>query len=76
MPPSPCILLLAPGLNSVSCFEGECWSGETAKINYKKDGPSQECLAKDFLPCPYNSYDCVGKAFANSVFRLKAGKKN
>jgi len=52
-------------------FYGECWSGEESKIAYSRDGGSKECLAQNFDPCPYNSYHCVGKAFANRVYRLK-----
>ena len=60
-------------LNCTS-FEGECWSGEESKIVYNRDGSTKECLAQNFDPCPYNSYHCVGKAFANRVYRLKDGK--
>jgi len=52
-------------------FYGECWTGDESKIQYSRDGNSSRCLAEDFMPCPYNSYNCVGKDHTNRVYRIK-----
>eukprot|EP00795_Rhopilema_esculentum_P016724 gene16724-8177_t len=48
---------------------GECWSGDDSN-SYSKDGESTRCIAKDFKPCRYNSYHCIGQDHANSVYRI------
>ncbi|XP_065055679.1 uncharacterized protein LOC135684172 isoform X2 [Rhopilema esculentum] len=50
-------------------FYGECWSGDDSN-SYSKDGESTRCIAKDFKPCRYNSYHCIGQDHANSVYRI------
>eukprot|EP00112_Aurelia_sp_Birch-Aquarium-sp1_P004144 Seg1471.1 transcript_id=Seg1471.1/GoldUCD/mRNA.D3Y31 product="hypothetical protein" protein_id=Seg1471.1/GoldUCD/D3Y31 len=51
-------------------FYGECWSGAEDKLNIRKDGASEKCIAEEFKPCPYNSYHCVGKDHANQVYKI------
>jgi len=52
-------------------FYGECWSGPS--MNYGRDGNSIECIGNDYRPCDDKSEtECVGKAFTNYVYKLKA----
>ena len=61
-------------MDGCSSILGECWSGKESEMNYNRDGKSERCWAEDFKSCPYNSYNCVGRDYANRVYRLRTGK--
>jgi len=52
-------------------YYGECWSGP-AEAKYTRDGNSTECVAEDYSPCSCNSYNCIGKDRANSVYKFRS----
>ena len=56
---------------------GECYSGPDAHIAYNKDGPSNQCVTRDFKECPTirhghsgNQQDCVGMEGSNYVYQI------
>ncbi|XP_029197973.2 uncharacterized protein LOC114963020 isoform X2 [Acropora millepora] len=56
---------------------GECYSGPDSRITYNKDGPSDQCITRDFKQCHAGSHDkkenpkaCVGAQGANYVYRI------
>jgi len=56
---------------------GECYSGPNAKKTYSEDGPSKQCITRDFKECPAitsgnnrNQEDCVGVQGSNYVYRI------
>ena len=61
----------------VFVFSGECYSGTNAATTYRKDGPSTQCIKRDFQVCPFiNSTEgglkegCVGSQGSNYVYRI------
>ncbi|XP_068686100.1 uncharacterized protein [Montipora foliosa] len=53
---------------------GECYSGPKVEISYDKDGPSNQCITRNFRECDRgnlgNPKDCVGTQGANYVYRI------
>lgn len=41
-------------------------------MDYSRDGPSNQCITRDFNECPAkeNQDDCVGAQGANYVYRI------
>lgn len=52
-------------------FYGECWSGNDADIHFNRNGVSGNCVNEEYNTCQCNSYNCVGKAYTNYVYKLK-----
>merc|ERR1719450_1818193 len=52
-------------------FYGECWSGNDTDTHYNRNGVSTHCVNEEFKSCQCNSYNCVGKAYTNYVYKLK-----
>jgi len=55
-------------------FWGECWSGKEADVHYHRNGVSDHCRDEDFKKCRCNSYNCVGMAYTNYVYRIHPHK--
>lgn len=61
-------------------YYGECWTsaagtGRSAVATYSRNGASSNCVNEFFKPCKCNSYNCVGKAYTNYVYKLLADVK-
>jgi len=51
-------------------FWGECWTGNDTTVNYNRNGMSTNCRNEGFDECKCNSYNCVGMAYTNYVYKL------
>lgn len=51
-------------------FWGECWSGTDADVKFNRNGGSNRCVNEYYKACSCNSYNCVGKAYTNYVYKL------
>ena len=52
---------------------GECWSGNEAGVNYRRDGASTSCVNGTYKECTNNEL-CAGEEHTNYIYRIKVNE--